>query len=157
MDSFGSTAQQKFSFWLAELSFDSKVPYNGSAPGIHREQSFSYPCFFIFQSFRYADYYHISQNLPACRDACEFGFGKRIFEVFFGGAGLSRKFWIFLFNNRKTFNTFACSLCDRDLKKNSFFGLEFSDLSCSIQNFFLNCFFPELFPFFRGNPDYSVH
>ena len=80
VDGLGFVAEKKFSFWLAELPFDSKIPYNCPAPGVHREQNLSYFRFFIFQNFRDANYYYISQDLPACRDACKFGFGKKIFE-----------------------------------------------------------------------------
>ena len=62
MNCFRAAAKKKFPFWLAKLSFDSKVSYNAFALRVHGKQSFGYLYFFIFKYFRYADYYYISQE-----------------------------------------------------------------------------------------------
>src|SRR5690606_29481598 len=65
VDCFGFTAKKELPFWLAELPFDSKVPYNSPALGVHGKESFGYQEPFFIKVFRNADYYYISQNLPA--------------------------------------------------------------------------------------------
>ena len=65
MNCFRAAAKKKFPFWLAKLSFDSKVPYNAFAFRVHGKQSFGYKVSFFIEAFRDADYYYISKDMPA--------------------------------------------------------------------------------------------